>query len=193
MPGTWQVRLNGHISGGSILWSNEFGYASSLTVTDEPNELLNRFLSDIVPSVADVLHISAIFDNIDVIEVNDPTRFASYVWPSILGGDRTGETMPPFVAVGFKYGRAVRGQRSGSKRFGPISETDVDNGLVTGAYLTVLEATAAVLAAPIQIGLIQTWFPVILSKLPTTPVTWDGHSITGVAYQRVTTQSSRKR
>lgn len=193
MAGLWQVRLNGHIEPGTTLWSNEFGYASSLTVADEVNELLGHFQSDKLPSVLNILHTSAFVDSIDVIEMNDPTRFASFIYSSVVNGVRTGEIMPSFVAVGFKYGRAVRGQRSGAKRFGPISESDVDNAVVTSAYRTVLNACASALEEPITIGIIETWFPVILSKLPTVPTTWEGHSITGVSFQRITTQSSRKR
>lgn len=85
------------------------------------------------------------------------------------------------------------GKRSGSKRFGRLTEGQITNGVAVGGLPAQLDTLAAALGAPLPIGLVDTWFPVILERKPPNVFPWTSHDISGVVYQRVTTQNSRKR
>ena len=171
---------------------NMYGYRSNLAVIDELNQFADQFIASIIPPVTDIMSVSSYILTVEFYELNGTGYVARTGTGVTTRGDRTGETMPGFVAWGFQYLRAATGDRSGSKRIGTISESDVENGNAASGVSAALNACAAALAAPIQFGLIDTWFPEILER-PVAPSTvWGSHPIAGVTYKRVTTQNSRK-
>jgi len=93
----------------------------------------------------------------------------------------------------FRYERALTGQRHGYKRFSIVAENDISDGEAAAGAATRLATCAATLETAISVGLIQTWFPVILSKPAVSSDPWTSHDIAGVTYQRVSTQNSRKK
>lgn len=171
---------------------NMYGYRSNLVVIDELNQFADQFIATIVPPVTDIMSVSSYILTVEFYELNGTGYVARTGTGVTTRGARTGETMPGFCAWGFQYLRAATGDRSGSKRIGTISETDVVNGVAATGVSAVLNACADALAAPIQFGVIDTWFPEILER-PVPPSTvWGSHPISGVTYKRVTTQNSRK-
>lgn len=189
-----QARLQGLIYPGGTPndVENVFGYQSFLTITNELQAFTDNFLANVLPPIMLTLHVNYIPNKLTVIDVNDPARFLDTT--GLVGsGARTGDQMPQFVGWGYQYTRGVRGQSSGRKCFGPISESDVSNGLATGTVLPFLTALNTTLAQPLQVGLVDTWFPIILSRPNSHHIDWQAHPIAGVLYRRVTTQNSRKR
>lgn len=171
---------------------NMYGYRSNLAVIDEANNLADAFIATMVPVIADVMSSQAVIQSLEVFELNGTQYAVRASTPLPVRGTRTGDPMPIFVAWAFKYIRASLGERSGAKRIGSVSESDVTNGAATAGAATPLNALAAVMGAPIQFGIIDTWFPVILER-PVPPSTiWGDHPVGSVVYQAVSTQNSRK-
>lgn len=191
MAEIYQVRLGGVTTVGARTL-NVFGYIEPVLVLDGAHELATRFIAEIVPKCAQIVSGALSYDQVDVISMNNPSNFASVAINPPVAGGRTGEYMPLYVAAAFQWVRAIRKQRSGAKRFSPVAENDNFNGNVTAAYRALLDDSAAAFQAPIKIGLVDTWFPVILVRPPIPSGTWTTHSISGVIFRRLSTQNSRK-
>lgn len=190
------IRLNMTVTQGVIGNDslNVFGYKSFVAVTDELNEFLNKFASDIAPSIAAILNPVSYITLLEAFECNG----AGYASKTIaLPGTRTGTYDPAFSAWGFRYQRKNQGERSGAKRFGWTTDSDFNSGAPISTLVTAANALAVKLQNPIQEGILDTWFPVILKRpkyvnhVPTTA--WSSHDLSGVTFTGITTQSSRKR
>ena len=194
MAGLFMVRTKSVYLGQTMNpFYNMFGYQSFLTVTDEIVELMNNFESGVIPKIIDVLHTSMEIVEADVTNLDDGGFYSRGFASTLYTGTRTGDAMPDFVAWGFKYLRAVSGGRAGGKRFGSISEADVLAGIASGAVITNLNALASQLGSALRLGIVDTWFPVIMQKPATVGDPWTPHALSSVTYTGVTTQNSRKR
>ena len=172
---------------------NVFGYRSNIAVIDELNAFCDAFLAQVLPKIIAVEHINQYNTLLAAQEANG-TGFVNRTIASGPGeGLRTGEPMPRFVAWGLRLNRATLGKRSGSKRFGLISEADVSSGSATSTIQALLDTLATQLAAPLTVGIIQTWFPVILERPVAPSTTWADHPVASAQYLRVTSQNTRKR
>jgi hypothetical protein len=171
---------------------NVYGYRSNLAVVNEEVELSNAWQAQVMPEQIKVqLNLMKIIR----VEVYNVTNGIGYVDAHPTTGNtglRTGSGMPSFIAWGFQYNRATAGKRNGAKRFGACSETDVDGDGPTSGMRVVLDAFAVKLGDPLQIGIIETWFPEILERKPAGVFPWTSHAISGVQFKRVTSQNSRK-
>lgn len=171
---------------------NVFGYKSFLAVSDEEENLNLEFRNQVLPAIQDVVATVMSFSRVEVYNVTNGTGYADFLIIPAVSGDRSGEQLPQFNAWGFKYNRKNVGERSGGKRFGVISESDQNDGFPLSAMVTILNATAATLAAPIMEGIVETWFPVILHKPVPLSYPWTSHDIAGVQFTQITSQNSRK-
>jgi hypothetical protein len=172
---------------------NVFHYKSFLTVTDELNAFITAFDAVILPAVQALVNDSTIFDQVVAIDLADPAAEASHAYPSGTIGDITGDYLPLWCTASFEYRRKVRGDRSGRKGFGAVSETSSTFGKPTVGYRTIAETQAAVLGAALRVGLIDTWFPVIGVR-PVPPATaWSSHDIQAVIFKDFGSQNTRKR
>lgn len=195
MAALWKIVLHGR---NSLLDSsnevlNVFGYRSNLTVINEVDELDTSFRANVLPPLLAVLANQYSAIRIEYFNVTDGVGYKdSPIIPAQVGGGG-GAAEPGFVAWSFKYQRASIGKRSGGKRFGPISDGNVSDGQAVPAELTVLNALADALAAPLPLLLVDTWFPEILERKPAGVYPWTSHPISGVIYQGVSSQNSRKR
>lgn len=171
---------------------NVFGYRSNLVVVNEASELSIAFRAQMVPELIKVMQVSTEIKRVEVLNVTNGVEYNDYNYAATPDGLRAGESTSLFTAWGFQYNRATAGKRNGSKRFGAVSETDVQAGAPTVAMTVVLDALAVKLGSPLKIGLIDTWFPEILERKPTGVYPWTSHPITNVTFKRVTTQNSRK-
>lgn len=109
-------------------------------------------------------------------------------------GDLVGETMPIYSSVSLRYERDSREIRSGWKRFGPMTETEVVGDFFTAGYITIVETLATALEA--QLSNVGGIFDPIIFRAANTAIDplprWVGVQNI-VAINRVTTQNSRKR
>lgn len=111
----------------------------------------------------------------------------------VENGLRTGQQMPPFVAWAFRLNRGARGERNGYKRFGLISETDVEEGSAALGVIDELDSMASILSA--EIGQpVPFWSPLIQrrfeNKVELDPPTY--WTFNDASYVNVSTQNSRK-
>jgi hypothetical protein len=112
---------------------------------------------------------------------------------SIPVGTRAGESLPSYVAIGFRLGGTTKETRSGAKRFGGQTETDIAGNTPTTAYAAVLDGFAPTLTQSVFDGL-NTYQPVILSRpTPTRGTFLVNPIIVATRNLFVTTQNSRKR
>lgn len=172
---------------------NVFGYRSNLAIINEEQTLATEFVTQVIPSIRNIIHASMLIRRVEVYNVSNGTGYYDNTLGTPLAGLRSGENMPGFNSWGYRWNRVNAGQRSGSKRFGYISESDVLGDVPTTAMLTVLNTAAGVFGAPIKVGAIDTWFPEILERKPTGVYPWTSHPILNVQFVRITTQNSRKR
>lgn len=189
---TMLIQLKMHVTQGVIGNDqlNVFHYKSFVAVTDELNELLNKFESDVVPAIADILNPVSYIVLLEALELNG-TGYASKTLA--VPGTRTGNFDPAFAAWGFRYQRKNQGERSGAKRFGWITDTDFNAGAPIAGLVSAANALADVLEAPIMEGILETWFPVIGVRPIAPATTWTYHDISGVVFTGITTQNTRKR
>lgn len=177
----------------SNTYENVFGFESFITVADEELHLAEAFRDQYLTAIRNIVDSYTAFLRIDVQNLTTPTGFYSLPLVGPPVGNRSGESMPEFVAWSFIYHRAVGGQRSGGKRFGTVSNTDVDIQEPTTAMLAVLTATAGTLSGPLMEGIVETWFPVILVRPVPPSTTWNRHTMSNVSFGRLSTQRTRLR
>lgn len=111
-----------------------------------------------------------------------------------IEGAVSGQTMPPFCAWGFKYQRTTKATRNGAKRIMPVSEDDVLNGVPIETAVIRCNQLAEALADTIAI----TWegvFGLTIEPIIVRKDTGFGdirNPISGVTFERLTTQNTRK-
>lgn len=171
---------------------NVFGYSSVLAVVNEEYELSNAFRTQVIPELAKVVSDIREFTRVEVYNVTNGTGYYDFNYVTPVPGLRTGDIQPFFTAWGFQYNRITAGKRNGAKRLGPISEADTSGTNPTPTMIGLLNTLAGVLGGSLTVGIIQTWFPIILERKPTGVYPWTYHSILNVQYKRITTQNSRK-
>jgi len=171
---------------------NVFGYQSNLVVLDEENQLADSIEAHLFPAMNGVMSSEGEITQLEIFKLNT-TVYLSRVYTGEFVGINPGDPAPPFVAWSFKFVRAAVGKRSGGKRIGPIAAGDFVNRDPVPAALALLEDCAAAFAAPLQLGLIDTWFPVILERPEDEGDPWHQHGISGVRFEAVSTQNTRKK
>lgn len=171
---------------------NVFGYKSSIPVVSEEDALANSFVSQILPTVAGIVHARNSFYRVEVFNVTNGVGYRDWSVSPPVVGTRSGDSEPNFNAWGFRYNRVAAGTRNGYKRFGVIAESDVSDGVAASAFLATLTSAATTLGTPIHLGIIDTWFPVVLQRKPPHVFPWTSTDIGSVTYQVVTSQNSRK-
>lgn len=112
--------------------------------------------------------------------------------PFTSAGAISGEYLSPFVAWGFRYNRATRAVRNGSKRITGVPESLVQNGAATNAALDILEPIAVSMGNDLTGASGAVYRPVIFHKDPEAPAGGVGFVVQDVVYVRLTTQNTRK-
>ena len=145
-----------------------------------------------LPSILAIQSASVTHDQIVTINLDDTGDF-----DTIITGDsgvRAGEPAPPMLAFGYSTTSTDRILRAGGKRFGGISEADVDTGVADVGVVTALTNLGTVLGDLLEnVAETCSWAlvlhrPEVISP-PADAITVD---ISSVLYRRVTTQNSRK-
>lgn len=171
---------------------NIYGYLSFLEVIGERNALLDAFEAQMLPKWANCVHESGSTIQLECLELNT-VNYTLRVLGTPVTGVTTGQVMPPFVALSFKLLRAALFKRSGGKRIGPIAEATVEGRALNPDSVADVEAFADAYGAPLKVGLIDTWFPVILERPLTEESLWNYHDSAGALFDAVSTQNTRKK
>lgn len=194
MAGLYKLVLHSHADTDTANeFVNVFGYNGSLIVVNEMQELANAFVAQVLPDIANTLYLGMHFTRLEVYNVTDGVGYLDKSISPSVDGVRTGEALPAFLAWGFKYVRQNTGERSGFKRFGYLVEGDMYGNNPDVGVVDELTACAAALKAPLTVGPVQTWFPVILEKKAVGVYPWTFHSPLDVVFHKVTSQNSRKK
>jgi hypothetical protein len=172
---------------------NVFGYQDIVGAGATESDLAGNFHIQVLPEIENVCHAAATFTHIEVFNVTNGTGYFDLILSPPESGVQTGDKMPTFVAWSYKYPRMLMGKRSGGKRFGPIAESSVSDGHVASGFVSAVNSLATQLATDINYGLTDTWKPVILERKPTGVFPWTYHDISGVLYEAVSTQNTRKK
>lgn len=112
----------------------------------------------------------------------------------VLGsdGERPGPTLNSFSAWGFKLNRQNIDTRNGSKRFGGLSETDVEGNTPATLMETILDDVAASLAISLILNSGAILRPAIFRRGSFIDDTWFGTLVSNAIFRAVTSQVSRK-
>ncbi len=170
---------------------NVFGYLNSLSLDDEQDLCAQAFDEDIMATLATLLSANLTFDSIRCINITG-ALVDEVISPSQANGDVIGADLAPFVGVPFRYNRATKDTRNGSKRFSGMVEGNTAGETWLAAYVTSCNAFALLLAADITTvgGIFE---PIILGAETGTPGLFNYNTLSSVQFlDRVTSQVSRK-
>lgn len=161
--------------------------------------LAQAFENDVQTVIRTVQHTSLLWTQIDVINLDNFSDYASLTGSEITvpDGTRTGGESNTFLAWGFRLNRAVRGVHHGAKRIGGVADDDVVNGTAAAGLVATLASVATALGATLGNPAVAEFIPRIGRTIKTGPVEnpvyeYQFFPITNVSYIRVTTQNSRK-
>jgi len=139
------------ISGGS-------GSASDLSI---------EFRDEVVPAIADILQEDQPIFHARTVNLFNDSDWNDYPISPAIMGTRAGQALPSINVAGFKSAKPSSSQAPARKRFGSLSESDVQgNGLqdVTG-YFDALDALAVILGEDMVTGTGNTYSPVIVKRI----------------------------
>jgi hypothetical protein len=174
-------------------FANVFGYKTFLAITPPVTAVLNTaFIAQVVPDIQAICQVDTVFRSVLSINLDDASDFTDTAIAAGTIGLRAGDPLPEFCAWGYQYVRKVRGQRSGAKRFGVVSESDQSGGGPAAGVVAALNTLATQLAAPLTVGLVDTFFPVILVRPAPGGSVWGSHDLNTVIFKRLTSQRTRR-
>lgn len=164
----------------------------------DASALINAWVDTVLPAVVNIQSVAIGHTSIQVFNLDD---FADFADLSLSGesntGTQTGDCLPRYNAYAFIYHRTTRAVRNGWKRIAGVPESFQVNGVVTNSgALDALEALAVLFGSALTDGDGNVWNPRIYRRaLPdhVPPVTRADFAIQAVAYERLTTQNTRKR
>lgn len=192
MSALWKLTTTSYTFLTTNYYLNVFGYLDNGAVPAAGTDLIDAFEAQVLPDIRGVISSDTVYTSITVENMTNGLDVFTKTLTPPQAGSRSGDRMPEFVSWGFELLRSIRGKRSGSKRFGAISESDVTIGQPTPTALTLLNTLATTLHAPITVGILDVWFPVILERKGVGIYPWTHHDFSGAIFKRVTSQNSRK-
>ena len=130
----------------AITYRNVY-YLRRSTGTDGAAELLDEFLLQMVPKIANCISTGMQHVRMEAFNLVTSTDFA--VLTDATGGGRTGTLAPPFLAASLRFERSDRNFRAGSKRYGRLSISDVGSKFLSAT----LQTNMGTLAAQIESGI----------------------------------------
>lgn len=163
-----QIIINGTAAtGGSTVTPsiNVFSYQRTTTVNPFTKTALNTiFQATVMAPLLAAMNIRYTPTNLTIRILNDyndaPTVFA------VAGvGAIATDSIPSDDAVYYLFRTALRGRNyRGSKHFGPLSEIDTTNDLLTGAGLARWNTVKAALLSALVDANGNAWLPTVLSR-----------------------------
>lgn len=174
-----------------VVHLNRYYYRQISAGTVGLDDVVNAWLAQVGAELQTVLSGNTAMVEIEAINLND---LADFYTTDVIGwtGAIAGDTMPPFTTWYYKYERASREFRPGRKSFGLLAEGSVVDGVAIGSILPDLNTLATALednlTTPVAGGTLS---PVLAREaIGVGVLAWTG--VTGVSYQAVSTQNTRK-
>lgn len=126
-------------------------------------DLAQTFENQILPLINAIQSDAIVNNSLTIINLGDLADFIDY--PLTDGGDYSGESLPPYAAVGYTMKLSTRAVRNGSKRFSGIVESVQSNGVITDAtFITKQNALKSELALELT-DVADTYLPVVIKRV----------------------------
>lgn len=155
------------LTGGSTVTPsiNVYNYVRTTSVNPFTKVALNTiFQATVITPLLAAMNIRYTPGFLD-IRVLDDFNDAATVFPVAGAGAIATDSLPSDDAVYFLFRSALRGRSyRGSKHFGPASEVDTTNDLLTGAGLARWNTVKAALLSALVDANGNTWIPTVLSR-----------------------------
>jgi len=173
---------------------NVFAYQVT-SGTGSTASLRNGFVGSILPDILLIQSSTIVYDLVTTVNLDDPTDFDITALTDV--GAVSGEFLPLFNGWEFQYVRAVRGVHHGRKTIAGVPENLQSNGVITPGNEGLVNGAAAAMEATVLQGG-NAYTPRIWRRAGnygTPPVAFPDtfYPIVAVVYNRISTQSSRKR
>jgi len=160
----YQVRFKQTWGSGGKPLENVFFFERTAG-TGVASDLATDFGTAIAPAINAIQNNVVKNISINVINLGDLGDFAE---PAFVGtGVGTGETLPPFNAVGFTFKVNTRAVRHGGKRIAGVPESAQNNGIITDAtYIANIETLRLAMQDEL-VSADNTWLPVVVKRVKT--------------------------
>lgn len=139
---------------------------SLVAVSDnEAENLAEQWIADVLPRVLAIQNTSVLHTAVQVKNLFDPTD----AWVELISAAGTvtnADESPVMLAldVGLEHNNAAI--RQGRKAYGGLDESAMSNGVVVGSgFIANLALLMAELVTGVPIGVIDTFFPVIVARI----------------------------
>jgi hypothetical protein len=163
--------------------------------------LAAAFNEDVVPAIANIMNSFVGINQIEVINLGDPTDFHVLETTAIAGSVASTSQAPPFTAYSFQLARSTRSGRHGYKRFAGVAEeyADAKGPGISGPLVAAIPQVVFRLSGFIS-NATRTYVPMIPHRERVEDINHVFHyqlvsllPISNVVYQGLTTQNTRKR
>ena len=118
-------------------------YARHVGGTQSSEDLIGAFKLTVGVALEGILHTTMVQSYTEAVSLTSDTDFSTDA--GNLSGDRGGSAMANFLAVNYPILRSDRSFRNSAKRYGRLSETDVDGNDVAPTATTAYDALATAL------------------------------------------------
>ena len=169
---------------------NRYYYQQTLGSTLLAGGLNSAMRDDLIPVLATIQHQNLVYDRIEIVNLSNPADFGVFTGIQGETGDRTGTTSPSFNCWTFKLFRSTRNIRNGRKAIAGVSEDDTTGNDPTAGIQVVLDAVANIFWGPLTNITNDTYVPLLVRE--TAGVVTYQEPVSNAAFQRLSTQSSRK-
>jgi len=160
--------------------------------TGGANMLADAFDTNVLAALSPMNSNQVSYNAVEVLNLDNPLDFIEFT-PTTAAGAQTGDYLPPFVAINFRYARATRAYRHGSKRFSGLTESMVANGGLDAAYIATVTALGNALEAALSNLTGDAWTPKLAHRTVVGGVTtYTLYDFSSVFYTHIGTQNSRK-
>lgn len=152
--------------------ANIFHYRRLSTVNDPvKSQIAAGFIATILPTIVLALNARASLTQVTCRCIDDATDAELSTTIAEVGAV-AGDGLSNFNCVTVRLKSAVRGKSAqGSKHFGPLSEVDGDDDILTGAGLTRWQAVRDILDDTFVDASSNTWRPCVVSRVLSQMVT----------------------
>lgn len=173
---------------------NVYGYEVVDGSTPSAEALCTLFTNVVIDAMTPVQTDDFQHVGIEAFNTTDPSDFFALTYDTAIGGEVSGDGMPPFVAFSFIINRATRLTRNGWKRIGGVPEAANEDGATASAYLTLLGTLADAIAQDLVDPEGNVYRPRIVHRtvVAGVPVAYTPYPISGVGYKYISSQNTRK-
>lgn len=121
----------------------------------------------LIYAIQRILHTTCTFEIMTARDVDNVFDIAEFLFPtgSLGQGFHTGESAPPFMAMGFRSSKSRSDIKRGAKRFSGLPGDFLSNaGIFTGTALNLGDDVAAAMSSPLSDGEGTDFLPAVTHK-----------------------------